>query len=118
MADDTTLATCPFCGASAIKERIHSLSWHDRYGCKGCNVWFGSAAQWNGRAAQSQAEPVAQGLTDEQARKVSKALYNAREFAACFGGAKADAVEVECHEAIKLVRALYTARPAQADEGA
>lgn len=51
------LAACPFCGAAAMVERVHTLTWHDRYGCEHCRVWFGSASEWNRRTSTPPAEP-------------------------------------------------------------
>lgn len=44
------LLPCPFCGGHGEAFDVHTLTWHVRYGCQPCTVFFNSAEEWNRRA--------------------------------------------------------------------
>jgi len=52
---------CPFCGADGQAFDVHTLTWHVRYGCQQCQVFFNDAETWNTRAALTSASKQARG---------------------------------------------------------
>jgi hypothetical protein len=54
--DPSDLKPCPFCGHEGEQRSIHTLTWHDQFGCRICDVWFGTAARWQARAALATAQ--------------------------------------------------------------
>ena len=53
VALEVELLPCPFCGGAGEAFDVHTLTWHVRYGCQSCQVFFNDAETWNRRASQS-----------------------------------------------------------------